>query len=83
MQLLSDLSKNDWYYLIDADVISLSLASIVKKIQKIDKNRCTVVHIGGKNINFRGINDINVKRIAEDIINIGKKYADFGSEIFI
>ena len=43
----------------------------------------SVVHIGGKNINFRGINDINVKRIAEDIINIGKKYADFGSEIFI
>ena len=43
----------------------------------------SVVHIGGKNINFRGINDINVKRIAEDIINNGKKYANFGSEIFI
>ena len=47
------------------------------------KTGVSVVRIGGNNINFRGINDINVKRIAEDIINIGKKCADFGSEMFI
>ena len=33
----------------------------------------SVIHIGGNNINFKDVNDINVKRIAEDIINIGKK----------
>ena len=41
-----------------------------------------VIHIGG-NTNFKGINDINVKRITEDIINIGKKRANFGSDVFI
>ena len=35
----------------------------------------SVIHIAGNNINFKGINDINVKKIAEDIINIGKKCA--------
>ena len=39
--------------------------------QKLD---VSVIHIGGNNINFKGINDINVKRIAEDTINIGKKF---------
>ena len=39
--------------------------------------------IGGKNTNFKAINDINVKSIAEDIINIGKKCANFGSEVLI
>ena len=34
-------------------------------------------------MNFKGINDINVKRTAEDIINIEKKCANFGSEVFI
>ena len=43
----------------------------------------SVIHIGGNNINVKDINDINVKRIAEDIINIGKKCANFGSEVFI
>ena len=43
----------------------------------------SVIQIEGNNINFKGINDINVKRIEEDIINIGKKYANFGSEVFI
>ena len=42
----------------------------------------SVLHIGG-NTNFKGINDINVKRITEDIINIGKKRANFGSDVFI
>ena len=28
-------------------------------------------------MNFKGINDINVKRIAEDIINIEKKMCKF------
>ena len=43
----------------------------------------SVIHIEGNNINFKGTNDANVKRIAEDIINIGKKCANFGSEVFI
>ena len=42
----------------------------------------SVIYIGG-NTNFKGINDINVKRITEDIINIGKKRANFGSDVFI
>ena len=42
-----------------------------------------VIHIGGNNINVKGINDIKVKRNAEDIINIGKKCANFGSEVFV
>ena len=47
------------------------------------KSDVSVIHIGGNNINFKGIKDINVKRIAEDILNIGKKCADFGSELLI
>ena len=43
----------------------------------------SVIHIGGNNINFKGIDDTNVKRIAEDIINTGKKGTNFGSEVFI
>ena len=43
----------------------------------------SVIHIVGNIINFKNTNDINVKRIAEDIINIGKKCANFGSEVFI
>ena len=42
----------------------------------------SVIHIGGNNIIFKSINDIIVKRIAEDIINIGKKCASFGSDVF-
>ena len=30
----------------------------------------SVIHIGGDNINFKGINDINLKRIPEDIIKL-------------
>ena len=41
------------------------------------------MHIADNNIIFNGINDIVVKRIAEDIINIGKKCASFGSDLFI
>ena len=43
----------------------------------------SVIHIGCNNISFKYLNDINVKRIAEDIINIGKRCANFGSEVFI
>ena len=43
----------------------------------------SVIYTGGNNINFKGVNDINVKRIAENMINIGKKCANFGSEVFI
>ena len=32
----------------------------------------SVIHIGGNDINFKGINDINVKRIPENIIHTGK-----------
>ena len=43
----------------------------------------SVIQIGGNSIDFEDIDDINVKRIAEDIINIGKKCANFGSKVFI
>ena len=43
----------------------------------------SVIHIGGNKINFIDINDINVKRIAEDTLKTGKKCANFGSEVFI
>ena len=43
----------------------------------------SVIQIGANKINFKDINDINVKRIAEDIINVGKKCANFDSEVFI
>ena len=37
----------------------------------------------GNNINFKGMNNINIKRVAEDTINIGKKRANCGSEVLI
>ena len=37
----------------------------------------------GNNINFKGMNNINIKRVAEDTINIGKKRAYCGSEVLI
>ena len=43
----------------------------------------SVIHIGGNNVNFKGINDINVQSIAEDMMNIGKKYANFSIKVFI
>ena len=43
----------------------------------------SVIHIGGNHLNFKGKNDINVERIAEDMMNIGKKYANFSSKVFI
>ena len=42
-----------------------------------------LMHIGDNIIHFKAINDINLKKIAEDIINLGKKWANFGSEMFI
>ena len=47
------------------------------------KQVVSVIHTEVNNINFEGINDINVKRIAEDIKNTGKNCANFGSEVFI
>ena len=37
----------------------------------------------GNNINFKGMNNINIKRVAEDTINIEKKRANCGSEVLI
>ena len=37
----------------------------------------------GNNINFKGMNNINIKRVAEETINIGKKRANCGSEVLI
>ena len=48
--------------------------------QKLD---VSVIHIQDNNINVYGINDVNVKKIPDNIINIGKKCANFGSEVFI
>ena len=48
--------------------------------QKLD---VSVIYIQENNINFKGINDINVKRIADNIINIRKKCANFASEVFV
>ena len=42
-----------------------------------------LMHIGDNIIHFKAINDINLKKIAEDIINLGKIWANFGSEMFI
>ena len=42
-----------------------------------------LMHIGDNIIHFKGINDINLKKIAEDIRHLGKKWANFGSEMFI
>ena len=39
-------------------------------VPHLNAQRYIVIHIGGNNINFKGINDINLKRIAEDVIKL-------------
>ena len=43
----------------------------------------SIIHVGGNNINYKNLEDINVDEISENIANVGKKYASFNSTVFI
>ena len=43
----------------------------------------SVIHVGGNNINYKNLEDINVDDISENIANVGKKCASFSSTVFI
>ena len=43
----------------------------------------SIIHVGGNNINYKNLEDINVGEIFENIANVGKKCASFNSTVFI
>ena len=43
----------------------------------------SIIHVGGNNINYKNLEDVNVDKISESIVNIGKKCASFNSTVFI
>ena len=43
----------------------------------------SIIHVGGNNINYKNLEDINVDEISENIANVGKKCASFNSTVFI
>ena len=43
----------------------------------------SIIHVGGNNINYKNLEDINVDGISENIANVGKKCASFNSTVFI
>ena len=43
----------------------------------------SIIHVGGNNINYKNLEDINVDEISENIANVGKKCASFSSTVFI
>ena len=43
----------------------------------------SIIHVGGNNINYKNLEDINVDEISENIANVGKKCARFSSTVFI
>ena len=47
------------------------------------KPDATIIHIGGNNVNYKDLAEVDVNKIAEDIINVGVKCANFNSEVFI
>ena len=48
--------------------------------QKLD---IFIIHVGGNNINYKNLEDVNVDEIPENIANVGKKCASFNSTVFI
>ena len=43
----------------------------------------SIIHVGGNNINYKNLEDINIDEISENIANVGKKCASFSSTVFI
>ena len=43
----------------------------------------SIIHVGGNNINYKNLEDINVDEISENIANVGEKCASFNSTMFI